>query len=422
MGATRDGLLDLRPVDPIYRATFADGSALRVRRGREAMADEIASVCGRREADRFAEFVVWLERLFDLEMPSFIDRNYDGVIDLVRPLRPAIELARLGGFRRLATTVERYFQDERLRRIFSFQALYAGLAPHQALSIYAVIAYMDTVEGVYAPVGGMSAVPRALARAAADAGVDFVFDAPVACVERGAQGRVGGVRLCDGTRFAADAVVSNVDPAHLYRHLLRGMRAPRIVRRGRYSPSALVWHVGSRGDLPPDSAHHNIHFGSAWRDAFGSLLRGRRMIDPSILVSVASLDDPTLAPPNRHGLYVLEPVPNLDGTVDWTHQRAHARRALAEHVGRLGYPVDQNDIETEILVDPADWRNAGLERGSPFSLSHRFMQTGPFRTPNVERRVPGLVLCGAGTVPGVGIPMALLSGRLAAQRVRRLRR
>ena len=148
-------LLTLRPVDPMYRASFADGSELRVRHGRDAMTEEIRTVCGEREAEAFVRFVDWLGQLYDLEMPGFIERSYDSPLDLARPLRPALELVRLGAFRRLAKVVAGYFDDERLRRVFSFQSMYAGLAPFEALAIYAVITYMDTVNGVFVPEGGM---------------------------------------------------------------------------------------------------------------------------------------------------------------------------------------------------------------------------------------------------------------------------
>jgi phytoene desaturase len=212
-----------------------------------------------------------------------------------------------------------------------------------------------------------------------------------------------------------DAVVCNPDLPVAYRTLLGGMTAPRVARRGRYSPSCVVWHVGARGALPPDTAHHNIHFGHDWDAAFRSLLDdGVRMPDPSILVTVHSIDDPGAAPPGAHTLYVLEPVPNLDGRLDWTSERPRLRDDLARRVAGLGYP---SEIEVEELVDPLDWERQGMERGTPFALAHTFRQTGPFRPGNVDRRAPGLVFVGSGTVPGVGVPMVLVSGKLAAARV-----
>jgi phytoene desaturase len=410
-------LLTLRPVDPMYRAHYADGSELRVRHGRDAMTEEIRAVCGPKEAAAFGGFCDWLTRLYELEMPRFVERSFDGPLDLARPLRPALELVRLGAFRKLARTVERHFDDDRLRRIFSFQALYAGLAPYEALAIYAVITYMDTVNGVFVPEGGMHALPVALATAAERAGATFRYDSPVERIElqHGSTGAVQGVRLAGGEHLAADVVVVNPDLPVAYRTLLPGLDPPRVARKGAYSPSAVVWHVGARGELPEGVEHHNVHFGDAWDGAFRSLLRDKvRMPDPSLLVSVPSLREPSMAPPDRHALFVLEPVPNLDGNVDWAAERPRARDDLLGHLERLGYPTD---IEVEELVDPRDWEAQGMERGTPFALSHLFRQTGPFRPGNLEKRAPGLVFVGSGTQPGVGVPMVLVSGMLAAERV-----
>jgi phytoene desaturase len=143
------------------------------------------------------------------------------------------------------------------------------------------------------------------------------------------------------------------------------------------------------------------------------------MPDPSILVTVPSIDEPTMAPAGCSVLYVLEPTPNLDGRVDWTIERTRARDQLAAKVAALGYG---DAVEVEAIVDPLEWERQGMERGTPFALSHRFFQTGPFRPKNVDKRAPGLVFAGSGTVPGVGVPMVLISGRLAAERVDQLGR
>ncbi|HZB72405.1 MAG TPA: phytoene desaturase family protein [Acidimicrobiales bacterium] len=407
----------LKPVDPMYRATFADGSTIRVWHGRERMAAEIAETCGPAEAAAFGRFCDWLGRLYRVELPNFIDTNIDSPLDLARPLGPALQLLRLGGLRRLAKVVASHFADERLRRLFSFQAMYAGLAPYEALALFAVITYMDTVEGVFIPEGGMAALPRGLAAAAEKAGATFRYGTGVDAILRrsGSTGPVTGVRLDDGEVVAGDAVVCNPDLPVAYRTLLGGMDAPRVARRGRYSPSCVVWHAGVRGLPPEGAAHHNIHFGREWDASFRAILsEGRRMPDPSILVTLHSRDEPSLAPAGCSTLYVLEPTPNLDGGVDWVAERPRVRDELAARVAALGYP---SDVEVEAMDDPLDWERQGMERGTPFALAHRFLQTGPFRPANVDARAPGLVFVGSGTVPGVGVPMVLISGRLAAERV-----
>lgn len=420
VGSRLEDHLTMNLLDPAYRAFFADGSDLRVWHDHDRMRAEIAAECGSVDAAAFDEFVVWLRKLYLTEMPHFIDANYDRPTDLMRNPRAALELVRLGGLGRLGPAIARRFADERLHRVFSFQAMYAGLAPEQALAIYAVITHMDSVEGVWFPEGGMRAVPAAMAEAASAAGVEFRWDTTVERVSREASGRVRGVRLADGERVESDAVVCTVDLPVAYRHLMPGLRPPRVVRRGRYSPSAVVWHLGVRGTLPQHRGHHNIHFGRDWADAFDDLLvQGRPMRDPSRLVSVPSLDDPSAAPEGCHTLYVLEPTPNLQvGRVDWTAEAPRMRQRLLEFLRAEGYPTD---IVTEKLVTPVEWQREGMAFGTPFALAHTFFQSGPFRPGNRDRRVPGLVFAGSGTVPGVGIPMVLISGKLAADRVDELR-
>lgn len=416
-GADMSDHLSLSPVDPMYRACFADGTEIRVRHGREAMTEEIRSNCGATEAEAFGRFCDWLTDLYGLERPHFIDRNFDSPLDLAWPMGPVLKLVRMGGFRKLNNVVESYFADERLVRLFSFQSLYAGLSPYEALAVYCVITYMDTVEGVFFPKGGMHAIPRAMAAAATKAGATFQYGSTVERVMRrsGTSGPVTGVRLETGEVVTADAVVLNPDLPVAYRTLLPEVPMPLVARKGTYSPSCAVWLAGVKGALPADAAHHNIHFGAAWKGAFDSLMKdGTRMPDPSILVTSPTFSDPALAPEGRSSLYVLEPVPNLDGRIDWTYERDRLKEDLVGRVASLGYPVD---VEVERFIDPMDWERQGMERGTPFALSHRFFHTGPFRPNNVSRKVPGLVFVGSGTVPGVGVPMVLLSGRLAADRV-----
>ncbi len=405
----------MRRLDPAYRACFADGSTIMVRYGRDAMRDEIARTCSAVDAAAFEEFVDWLRKLYLVEMPHFIDRNFDSPLGLFASPRAVVQLLRLRAFGRLGPEVRRRFRDPRLHRLFSFQAMYAGLAPDAALTLYAVITYMDSIEGVYYPDGGMHAMPVALAQAAEKAGATFRYGDAVEAVLRSPTGRVAGVRTAAGARIAADAVVCTVDLPVAYEQLLPDLRAPRAARKGDFSPSAVVWHVGTRGVPEPQVAHHNIHFGAEWGSAFDALMKqGRLMPDPSRLVTIPSIDDPTVAPAGGSTLFVLEPAPNLNGQVDWRSEAGPMRDRLHAFLSAHGYP---SDVVTEELLTPLDWQAQGMAAGTPFALAHSFPQTGPFRPSNVEKRLPGMFFAGSGTTPGVGVPMVLISGKLAAERV-----
>lgn len=414
VGEQLDDWLTLHRLDPAYRARFADGSTIDVRADVHDMADEIASTCGAKDAAGWLRYVDFLRELYRVEMPHFIERNLDSPLQLVNA--PLARLVAVGSFRRLAPKLAGYVTDERLRRLFSFQAMYAGLAPKQALAIYAVITYMDCVEGVYFPEGGMHAVPRALAAAAAKHGVEFRYDTAVTSVEV-VEGRARAVLTAEGERITADVVVLNADLPTAYDELLPAVRTPRRVRRLRYSPSAVVLHAGSGAQFT-DTAHHTIEFGTAWESTFEEIIeRGEVMSDPSFLLTTPTRTDPSLAPDGRHIYSALFPAPNTTGLIDWVSSRARYREHMVQTLEKRGYAGFGAGIEAEHLLTPADWRAQGMAAGAPFAAAHTFGQTGPFRSPTLDRRVGNLVFCGSNTQPGVGVPMVLVSGRLAAQRI-----
>ena len=411
VGESLTDRLDLMRVEPAYRASFADGSALDVHSERDAMAAEIERFAGRGQADGYLQLRDWLTRLYRVEFDGFIAANFDSPVSLLTP--QLARLAAIGGFRRWDRLVRRFISDDRLRRVFTFQALYAGVPPHRALAVYAVIAYMDTVAGVYFPRGGMRALPDALAAAAAHAGVEFRYGADVSALERrGAQ--VIAVHTVNGDRIPTDAVVLTTELPDTYRLL---DRTPRRLLALRPAPSAVVAHVGCRA-INDDIGHHTILFGDAWEQTFRDIIDdGQLMSDPSLLVSRPTAGDVRLAPAGRDLLYILAPAPNTAvGKVDWaTAGPAYTDQMLQAVSDRL--PALGVDAEVLHVVDPAGWAGQGMVAGTPFALAHTFGQTGPFRPANTVRGIDNAVLAGSSTVPGVGVPTALLSGRLAADRI-----
>ena len=404
--------LELTPLTPLYRAFYADGSQLDVHADTNEMEAEIAKHISSTEAAGYRRYVDFVTKLYKYEMNDFIDRNIDSPLNLLTP--NLARLIALGGFRRLSPKVNQFMKDPRLQKVYSFQAMYAGVSPQQALAIYAVIAYMDSVNGVFFPKGGMHAVPRALAAAAEKHGVVFKYNTTVTNVEV-SNGRAKAVITESGERYECDAVILNPDLPVAYRELLG--KTPVTIKRLKYSPSCVTLLVGSSKKYD-FAAHHNIHFGHSWDGVFDELIKKKQLMsDPSILVTVPTHDDPDLAPAGKHSYYILFPTPNLDSDIDWNKQAGPYRDQMIKTIEERGYSGFGDSIETEVMTTPLDWKNQGMEMGAPFASAHTFFQTGPFRPRNMAQGIENVVFAGSGTQPGVGVPMVLISGRLAAERI-----
>lgn len=404
--------LELVPLKPLYRAFYHDGSQLDVHADTNQMQAEIAKTISSKEAEGYARYVKFVTKLYKYEMKDFIDRNIDSPLNLLTP--NLARLIALGGFRRLAPKVNQFLKDPRTQKVYSFQAMYAGVSPQQALAIYAVIAYMDSVNGVFFPKGGMHAVPRALAGAAEKHGVTFKYSSTVTSIER-KNGRATAVLTDKGERIPCDVVVLNPDLPVAWRDLLG--KQPQSIKRLKYSPSCATLLIGSSKTYD-HLAHHNIHFGKSWAGVFDELIKKKTLMsDPSILVTVPSKDDPALAPAGKSSYYVLFPTPNLSADIDWEKIGPRYRDQMIKSLEDRGYDGFGDAIEVEQLTTPLDWKNQGMEQGAPFASAHTFFQTGPFRPKNLAKGFENIVFAGSGTQPGVGVPMVLISGRLAAERI-----
>ncbi len=417
--------LRIHRLAPGYHARFADGAEIRVFADADAMEAEVERTCGPAEARGYRRLRDWLSRVYAAEFTEFMDTNFDSPLDMVRiaeKRRALVELVRLGGFGRLGPRVRRFLRDPRLARLFTFQALYAGMPPARALAVYGAIPHMDTSLGVYFPEGGMRAIAVALAQAFTDAGGRLELGAEVIGIDYAGR-RARSARTADGRSFDCDALVLTADLGSLDRFGVRPRRGLRA------SPSAVVAH----GTVPaaiaaswPVQAHHTIEFGHAWDATFAEITarpgRGALMSDPSLLLTRPALTDPSLFIDRRDGRYepfsVLAPCPNLVAApLNWQRLGPAYLRELLTVLEARGYRGIAEHFAVDRLDTPQTWLDAGMLAGTPFSAAHLFRQTGPFRPSNFPRSSDNVVIAGCGTTPGVGVPTALLSGKLAATRI-----
>ena len=295
--------LPIRKLTPAYHARYADGSAIDLFTDPEAMCAEITRTCGADEASRYLRLRGWLAEVFAAEYDNFLDANFDGPLDLVSSRAGRRDLRRLfglGAFGRLGPRVGRFLTDERLRRLFTFQALYAGVCPATALGIYGAIPHMDTSLGVYYPSGGMRRIADVLAEALTGAGGRLELGTEAAAITYRKAGRhrhAERVITVDGREFDCDAVVLTADLGSVARFGIHR-------RQLRASPSAVVAH----GTIPvavtarwPTRAHHTIDFGAAWAQTFAEITarrgKGSLMSDPSLLLTRPAHDRPNVADP-----------------------------------------------------------------------------------------------------------------------------
>ena len=265
-------------------------------------------------------------------MPNFIDADFDSALDLVRRWRAGSRLVRLGGFGRLGRKVASFFDDERLQRIFGFQAMYAGVAPYEALALYAVITYMDSIEGVFVPDGGMHAMATGLADAVVKGGAEIRYDAdrhPHPARRRRRRWPASSSPAASASTPTSSSATPTC-PWPTARCSAASTRPGPPAAAATRRRACCGWPACAA--LPPaGAAHHNIHFGAAvGRVVPGAHPRRRadaRPVDPRH--AALARRRRRWRPPGCSTLYALEPVPNLDGRVDWTQRRERGRRAPA---------------------------------------------------------------------------------------------
>lgn len=404
--------VDLRPVDPFYRIRFDDGSEFDYSGDASRMRAEVGRFSPGDVAG-YDAFVEMSERIFRVGFEQLGHVPFSSPADMLR-IAPA--MVRLKSYRTVYGLVSSYIKDERLRQVLSFHPLLVGGNPFSTTSIYTLIAYLERKWGVHFPIGGTGALVQGLLGLIEEQGGSLRLDADVeeVIVE---SGRARGVRLRNGEELKSDIVVSNADSAWLYRHMVpesdRRRWTNTRIERARYSMGLFVWYFGTKRKYP-DVAHHTILLGPRYRGLLDDIFRTKRLAkDFSLYLHRPTLTDPELAPDGCDAFYVLSPVPNLAGNVDWATQSEPYRKAIESYLEATVLPGLGAEIEVSRVLQPQDFHDELLAfRGAAFGLEPVLTQSAWFRPNNQSEDVKGLYLVGAGTHPGAGLPGVLSTARV----------
>lgn len=402
----------LVPMEPFYRIRFDDGDHLDYSGDAAAMRAQIARISPDDVAG-WQAFMRESEEIYRIGFEELGDVPFGRFGDM---LKIAPDLVRLRGHLSVHALVSRFMRHPKLRTAFSFHPLLIGGNPFAASAVYALINHLEQRWGVHFALGGTGSLVRGLAGLIDGQGNEIRLGQTVEEIVL-RDGRAAGVRLASGETVAADIVVSNADSAWTYGKLLpaaaRRRWTDRKLERSRYSNGLFVWYFGTDRRFE-DVPHHTILLGPRYRGLIDDIFRHKRLAeDFSLYLHRPTATDSSLAPSGGDAFYVLAPVPNLSGSVDWTTEAEPFRRRIEAHLAATVLPGLPGAVATSRMMTPLDFRDRLLSvHGAGFGLEPVLTQSAWFRPHNRSEDVANLFLVGAGTHPGAGLPGVLSSARV----------
>ena len=434
LGTSTDEQLRLHRLDPGYRTYFeGDPVPFDLPAGRDAARAAMASLdpAAGAQLDRYFDSA---ESTYELALRRFLYSSFDS-------MRPFLDREVLAGLPRLGRLMGRSLdaeirtrtRDPRLRRLLGYPAVFLGGSPLRVPSMYHLMSHLDVNDGVLYPEGGFARVIESIAQLATTLGARLVTDATATeiLVERG---RARGVRYRDSagreSRIEGELVVATADLHHVDMQLLPPEyrdRGPSWWARRDPGPGAVLAMLGVRGRLP-ELAHHTLLFADDWEGAFDAVAAPGRGLptNPSLYIGMPSATDPGVAPPGDENLFVLVPVAadpaigrgGVDGAGD-----PGVEAFVDRVIDQIGDWTGASDLAQRVAVRrtlaPGDFAaDLGAWSGSALGPAHNLRQSAFFRARNASKRVAGLLYAGSSTVPGIGVPMCLISAELVVKRLR----
>lgn len=402
----------LRPLEPYYTIRWEDGRTFRCWSDAERMRAQIAAF-DPGDVDGYEAFLAESEKCYRTGFEKMIDEPFHTIGRMAAQM-PGLIARRAD--RSVHALVSRYVRNERVRQSLSFHPLFIGGNPLRTSGVMSLISFLERKYGVHYAMGGTGALAKGMADLAERHGAAFRLCEEVDEIivrERSAK----GVRLKGGETVEADCVVSNAEAGWTYKRLLRNHArrrwTDRRVDRMRYSMSLLVWYFGTDRRYE-DIAHHTILMGPRYQGLLGDIFDRKVLADDfSLYLHRPSASDPSVAPEGCDAFYVLSPVPNLDGDIDWSAMAEPYRRRMQDYLEETVMPGLSSSIVSSRLMTPLDFRDRLLStKGAAFGMEPTIFQLAWFRPHNISEEIADLYLVGAGTHPGAGLPGVVSSAAI----------
>ena len=403
--------LDFVPLDPFYRFHFADGSQFDYRASIEDTLTEIRRFSVD-DADGYLKLLEKSKKVYDVGFKKLVHRPFTRVWDMVKQI-PALLILKC--YRTVSQMVNSHLKHPLIRQAFSIHPLLVGGNPFKTTAIYTLIHYLERRWGVYFCMGGTGKLVDELGALMERQGIDIQFNADVDEIILEHK-TAKGVRLSNNATIDADLVVFGGDPETCYRHLLPHTkpRLPSIKKQ--YSMGLYVLYFGTK-KLYPDIAHHTIWMGPRFKQLLSEIFDSKQMSeDFSLYLHRPTATDKSFAPDGCESFYVLCPVPNLQGDIDWSTEAQKLRDRIIDALEDSILPQLSSVIEEVFWMTPEDFANDYRSmHGAGFSIEPRLTQSAWFRFHNRDKAITNLYFVGAGTHPGAGLPGVVSSAKVVEE-------
>jgi phytoene desaturase len=333
----------------------------------------------------------------------------------IETLKSFIQSGKLHINKTLNEVNEHYFSHPKLVQLFNRYATYNGSSPYTTPGIMSMIPHLEMHFGTFYPTGGMHEISQSLFRLAEKTGIQFQFEEPVTAINY-QQNKVSGVSTSKG-QYSADIVISNMDVFSTYKHLLPSAKQPTRILNQERSSSALIFYWGIN-QLFPALDLHNILFSDHYEEEFTAIFKNKSLhSDPTIYINITSKEDATDAPANCENWFVMINAPGNVGQ-DWSELIKTARANIIHKINRVLNTDIEKLILTEYVLDPVNIENqTKSHQGSLYGTSSNSKFAAFLRHPNFSKQFKNLYFCGGSVHPGGGIPLCLLSAKIATDQI-----
>jgi phytoene desaturase len=404
--------VELVPLTPWYRFHFSDNTQFDYGGTLEETLAEIARI-EPADCDGYRSLLVQSEKIFNV---GFLQLSAVPFHRFGKMLKQIPALLRLRSQETVWQLVSRHLKNPKLRQAFSIQPLLVGGNPFDTTSIYGLIHYLERAHGVHFAMGGTAAITQALGSLMDRHGIDVQLNTTVRRIDV-VDGVATGVTLDSGSTIEADVIVSNADPAYLYGNMIRPEdQAPSArlkLATAEFSMGLFVLYFGTTRQYP-EVAHHTIWLGERYRELLADIFHDKILSeDFSLYLHRPTATDPSFAPSGCDSFYVLCPVPNLKGAIDWAVQGPLLQARIVSALEKTILPGLGDCITSDFYMTPENFRSDYLSaHGAGFSVAPLFRQSAWFRFHNRAEGIRNLYLVGAGTHPGAGLPGVLCSAKV----------